>query len=132
MRIIFMGTPEFAVPSLEALLAAGHEVPLVFTQPDKPSGRGYKLTYSAVKDFALGRGLKVFQPQSLRKGDDGAESLRRLKELKPDLIVVAAYGQILPKDILDLPKFGCINVHASLLPKYRGAAPINFAIINGE
>ena len=128
MKIVFMGTPEFAVPSLRALGSAGYEVCGVFTQPDKPKNRGMRLQQSPVKQLALGLGLSVYQPAKMRDG----EALGILQELAPDLIVVAAYGKILPTDILDLPRLGCINVHSSLLPKYRGAAPINWAILNGE
>ena len=128
MRIVFMGTPEFAVPSLKALVQANHEICGVFTQPDKPKNRGMKLQISPVKECALSAGLPVFQPEKMRDG----EALAILRELRPDLIAVAAYGQILPADILQLPPLGCVNVHSSLLPKYRGAAPINWAILNGE
>ena len=128
MRIVFMGTPEFAVPSLKGLLAAGHEVVGVYTNPDRPKNRGMKMLPSPVKAAALEAGLPVFQPKSLR--EEGV--LENLTELAPELIVVAAYGQILPKTILELPRYGCINVHSSLLPKYRGAAPINWAVVNGE
>ena len=128
MRIVFMGTPEFAAPSLNALVDAGYEVCGVFTQPDKPKNRGMKLQASPVKEYALSAGLPVFQPVKMRDG----EALAILKELRPDLITVAAYGKILPVDILELPPLGCVNVHSSLLPKYRGAAPINWAILNGE
>ena len=128
MRIVFMGTPEFAVPSLKALVEAGYEICGVFTQPDKPKNRGMKLQESPVKEYALSDGLPVFQPVKMRDG----EALTVLQELKPDLIAVAAYGKILPVDILELPPLGCVNVHSSLLPKYRGAAPINWAILNGE
>ena len=128
MRIVFMGTPEFAVPSLKALMEAGYEVCGVFTQPDKPRNRGLKLQASPVKEYALSANLPVFQPVRMRDG----EALAILRELKPDLIAVAAYGKILPVDILELPRLGCINVHSSLLPKYRGAAPINWAILSGE
>ena len=129
MRIVFMGTPDFAVPSLEALVAAGHQVCGVFSQPDKPVGRHQNKTKpTPVKTSALAHGIPVFQPETLR---DGA-ALAQLKELAPELVVVAAYGRILPDDILALPPMGCINVHSSLLPKYRGAAPINWAILNGE
>lgn len=128
MRIVFMGTPDFAVPSLKALIASGHEVCGVFTQPDKPKSRGMKLQSSPVKEYSLSIGLPVFQPAKMR---DGA-ALGILQELEPELIVVAAYGKILPLEILELPKLGCVNVHSSLLPKYRGAAPINWAILNGE
>lgn len=128
MRIVFMGTPDFAVPSLKALVEAGHEVCGVFTQPDKPKNRGMKLQQSPVKQAALTLGLSVYQPARMRDG----EALAILQELRPDLIAVAAYGKILPVDILDLPRLGCVNVHSSLLPRYRGAAPINWAILNGE
>ena len=134
MRIVFMGTPQFAVPSLKALVEAGHEVCGVFSQPDKPVGRHQnKLKPTPVKECALsyqaaGRDIPVYQPEKLRDGT----ALAILKELAPELIVVAAYGRILPDDILALPPKGCINVHSSLLPKYRGAAPINWAILNGE
>lgn len=129
MKIVFMGTPEFAVPSLEALIAAGHEVCGVFSQPDKPVGRHQnKLQPTPVKACASAHNIPVFQPTKLRDGT----ALALLKELGPELIVVAAYGRILPDDILELPAKGCINVHSSLLPKYRGSAPINWAILNGD
>lgn len=128
MKILFMGTPEFAVPSLNALLGAGHTVCGVFTQPDKPKNRGMKLLPSPVKVCALSHEIPVFQPAKMRD----REALGYLRELDPELIVVAAYGKILPSEILDYPVKGCINVHSSLLPKYRGAAPINWAILNGE
>ena len=129
MRIVFMGTPDFAVPSLEALFAAGHEVVGVFSQPDKPVGRHQnKLKPTPVKVCAMDHNVPVFQPTKLRDGT----ALAQLKELNPELIVVAAYGRILPDDILDLPAKGCINVHSSLLPKYRGSAPINWAVVNGD
>lgn len=128
MRIVFMGTPDFAVPSLKALVEAGYEVCGVFTQPDKPKNRGMKLQPSPVKECALALGLNVYQPAKMRDG----EALGILRGLKPDLIAVAAYGKILPVDILELPPLGCVNVHSSLLPRYRGAAPINWAILNGE
>ena len=129
MRIVFMGTPDFAVPSLEALVAAGHEVCGVFCQPDKPVGRHQnKLQPPAVKVCAQSHDIPVFQPTKLRDGT----ALAQLQELNPELIVVAAYGRILPDDILALPPKGCINVHSSLLPKYRGAAPINWAVVNGD
>lgn len=129
MRIVFMGTPDFAVPSLEALIAAGHEVCGVFSQPDKPVGRHQnKLQPTPVKTCALVHDIPVFQPAKLRDGS----ALAQLKELSPELIVVAAYGRILPDDILALPPKGCINVHSSLLPKYRGSAPINWAVVNGD
>jgi len=129
MRILFMGTPSFAVPSLEALIAAGHEVCGVFSQPDKPVGRHQnKLEPTPVKECALSNNIPVFQPVKLR---DGA-ALAQLQTLAPELIVVAAYGRILPDEILACPPKGCINVHSSLLPSYRGAAPINWAILNGD
>lgn len=132
MKIVFMGTPDFAVPCLRTLAESGHELAAVFTQPDKPKGRGYKLIPTPVKAAALEYDIPVYQPLSLRKGEDAEESMRVLREIAPDLIVVTAYGQILPKEILELPKYGCINIHASLLPKYRGAAPINWVLLNGE
>ena len=119
MRIVFMGTPDFAVPSLQALLDAGHEIAAVYTQPDKPVGRRQLLTPPPVKELALRYGLPVYQPTKLRDGTEAA----RLRELAPDLIAVVAYGRILPKEILEIPRLGCVNVHGSLLPKYRGAAP---------
>lgn len=129
MRIVYMGTPDFAVPPLEALVNAGHQVCGVFSQPDKPVGRHQnKLQPTPVKVCAQAHGIPVFQPDTLR---DGA-ALAQLEELAPELIVVAAYGRVLPKKILDLPPKGCINVHSSLLPKYRGAAPINWAMVNGD
>ena len=132
MKIVFMGTPDFAVPCLRKLAESGHEVAAVFTQPDKPKGRGYKLIPTPVKAAAEEYSIPVYQPLSLRKGDDAAEAMRILNDIAPDLIVVTAYGQILPKEILELPKYGCVNIHASLLPKYRGAAPINWVLLNGE
>ncbi|SEM76627.1 methionyl-tRNA formyltransferase [Paenibacillus sp. OV219] len=128
MRIVFMGTPEFAVPSLAAILEEGHTVELVVTQPDRPKGRKKTLTPPPVKDAALLRGLPVAQPERLRKSD----TVDQIAAIKPDLIVTAAYGQILPKAVLEIPRLGCINVHGSLLPKYRGGAPIQRSIINGE
>ena len=128
MNIIFMGTPEFAVPSLEKLNESGHKVVLIVTQPDKPFGRGKKLKKSEVKEKAEKLGLEIFQPDKIKK----QENIDLLKSYNPDVIVVVAYGQILSKEILTLPKYGCINVHASLLPKLRGAAPLNWAIINGD
>lgn len=128
MKILFMGTPDFAVPSLEALIAAGHELVGVFTQPDKPKNRGMKLQAPPVKVCAQQHEIPVFQPTKLR---DGA-ALAQIKALHPDLIVVAAYGRILPQEILDCPELGCVNVHSSLLPSYRGAAPIHWAILNGD
>ena len=132
MNIIYMGTPDFAVKPLEAIIESGENVMAVFTQPDKPKGRGFKLLPTPVKQSALSHNIHVYQPLSLKKGDDAAEAEKIMRELAPDLIVVAAYGKILPKTILDLPKYGCINIHASLLPKYRGAAPIQRVILNGE
>jgi len=129
MRIVFMGTPDFAVPSLEALVKAGYEVCGVFSQPDKPVGRHQnKLQPTPVKVCALSHDIPVFQPASMRDGT----ALAQLQELAPDLIVVAAYGRVLPQEILDLPPMGCINVHSSLLPRYRGSAPINWAVVNGD
>lgn len=128
MKTIFMGTPDFAVPTLQKLIE-NHEVAAVFTQPDKPKGRGQKVQYTPIKELALKYEIPVFQPEGLKNNKD-IENL--IKDINPDAIVVVAYGQILPKAILELPKYGCINVHASLLPKLRGAAPINWAIINGE
>ena len=128
MRIVFCGTPDFAVPSLDALVTSGQEVVGVFTQPDKPKNRGMKLLPTPVKEYAITHRIPVYQPKTLRDGT----ALELLRQLDPELIVVAAYGKILPKEILDLPAKGCVNVHSSLLPKYRGAAPINWAILNGE
>jgi methionyl-tRNA formyltransferase len=127
MRIVFMGTPDFAVPSLEKLIEK-YEVVGVFTQPDRPKGRGQKLQISPVKEVALKHNIPVFQPVKLKNNLDAIETLRTLA---PDLIIVIAFGQILPKEILDIPPRGCINVHASILPQLRGAAPINWSIING-
>ncbi len=134
MKIVFMGTPDFSVPCLSALKDAGHDIAAVFTQPDKPKNRGHKMTPPPVKECALKYDIPVYQPQSLRisRSEDAAAALETLKGIAPDCIVVVAYGQILPKEVLDLPKYGCINVHASLLPRYRGAAPIQHCIINGE
>lgn len=128
MRILFMGTPEFAVASLRRLVEDGHEVCGVFTQPDKPKNRGMKLIAPPVKEYALTQGLPVYQPLKMKDGT-AAELVR---SLAPELIVVAAYGRILPEDILNAPKHGSINVHSSILPRYRGAAPINWAILNGD
>ena len=128
MRILFMGTPEFAVASLKRLVEDGHEICGVFTQPDKPKNRGHKLAFSPVKEYALTQDLTVYQPLKMR----GSEAYGIVEALKPELIVVAAYGKILPEDILNFPRLGSINVHSSLLPKYRGAAPINWAILDGE
>lgn len=128
MRVVFMGTPDFSVGTLEALVAAGHEIVGVVTQPDKPKGRGGRMQYTPVKEVALKYDLPVFQP--LRVKDP--EFIEVLKGLQPEIIVVVAFGQILPKEILEMPEYGCVNVHASLLPKYRGAAPIQWAVIDGE
>lgn len=128
MRVVFMGTPAFAVPTLAHLVEAGHEVLLVVTQPDRPVGRGRKLTAPPVKQKAVELGLEVFQPEKIRTD----ESFDRLQALAPDVIVVVGYGQIIPQRIIDLPPHGCVNVHSSLLPKYRGAAPVNWAIVRGE
>lgn len=128
MRIVFMGTPAFAVPCLERLVEDGHDVVGVFCQPDKPVGRGYTMTAPPVKELALRCGLNIYQPQKLRDGT----AVALLRELAPELIVVVAYGRILPLEILELPMYGCINLHGSLLPKYRGAAPIQWTVINGD
>ena len=128
MTVVFMGTPTFAVPSLEALSAHGFDILGVVTQPDRPKGRGKKMAPPPVKEKALSLGLKVYQPEKIKEPD----FVDFLQRLRPDFIVVVAFGQILPKSILQIPKYGCINVHGSLLPKYRGAAPIHWAIINGE
>ncbi len=128
MRIVFMGTPDFAVSSLEAICESGHETVLVVTQPDRPKGRGYTLTPSPVKKYALEKGLEVISPETLK--DD--EVIKKLEETNADLFIVTAYGRILSKRILDIPRLGCVNVHASLLPKWRGAAPINRAIMSGD
>ena len=128
MRILFMGTPDFAVASLKRLVEDGHEICGVFTQPDKPKNRGHKLAFSPVKEYALTQELEVFQPLKMRDG----EAMSIVERLNPELIVVAAYGKILPEEILNFPRLGSINVHSSLLPKYRGAAPINWAILDGE
>ena len=129
VRVVFMGTPEFARESLKELVEAGFNVVGCFTNQDKPSGRGMKMKASAVKEYAIEQNIPVYQPVKVRKNE---EVLNTLKELNPDVIAVVAYGKILPKEILELPKYGCINVHGSLLPKYRGAAPMQWAIINGE
>jgi len=128
MRILFMGTPDFAVSSLKRLVEDGHEICGVFTQPDKPKNRGHKMQFPPVKEYALEQGLTVYQPLKMRDG----EAFGIVQELQPELIVVAAYGKILPEDILNYPQYGSINIHSSLLPKYRGAAPINWAILNDE
>lgn len=128
MRVVFMGTPDFAVGTLEALLEAGHEVAAVVTQPDKPKGRGKTLMPTPVKEAALARMIPVLQPKKVRE----PEFVETLRKIGPDVIVVAAFGQIISKEILEMPRYGCINVHASLLPAYRGAAPIQWAVINGD
>lgn len=128
MRIIFMGTPDFAVPCLESLIDAGHNVAAVFTQPDKPVGRKQILTPSPVKACSVSHNIKVYQPEKIKNSN----ALEIINSINPDVIIVVAYGKILPKEILNAAKFGCINVHASLLPKYRGAAPIQWSILNGD
>lgn len=128
MNIVFMGTPEFAVPSLRRLIEE-YNVTAILTQPDKPKGRGKKMAYSPVKEEGLKHEIPVYQPVNLK---DDKELIKKIKDLKPDFIIVVAFGQILTKEVLDIPKYGCINLHASLLPMYRGAAPLNWAIINGE
>lgn len=128
LNIVYMGTPDFAVPALESIISAGHRVQAVFAQPDKPAGRGYNLRRPPVKICAESHNIPVYQPEKLK--NSGAETV--IKQLNPDIIVVAAYGQILPESILNLPRLGCINIHASLLPRLRGAAPIQWAIYNGD
>ena len=128
MKLIFAGTPEFAAVALRAIINAGHEVMLVLTQPDRPSGRGMKLRYSAVKEVALAAGIEVFQPQTLREHD----AQERLRSFAADAMIVAAYGLILPQAVLDMPRWGCLNIHASLLPRWRGPAPIHRAILAGD
>ncbi len=128
MKIVFMGTPDFAVRSLETLIHSKHEVIGVVTQPDKPKGRGKTIQMTPVKELALEHGIPVFQPKRIRN----EEAIAHVKEWNPDVIVVAAFGQLLPKEIIDMPQYGCLNIHASLLPKYRGASPIQQAVINGE
>lgn len=127
MKVVFMGTPEFAVPCLQKLIDCGHEVTGVFTQPDKPQGRKMILTPPPVKELAVANNIKVYQPVKMKDGT----ALEMLKEAAPELVIVVAYGKILPKEILEYPKYGCINIHASLLPKLRGAAPIQWSVING-
>lgn len=129
MNILFMGTPDFARDSLEAVYNAGYNILGVVTNPDRPKGRGMKLVASPVKEFALEKKLEIFQPEKVRKNE---EFIEQIKALNPDVICVVAYGKILPKEILDIPRLGCINVHGSLLPKYRGAAPIQWAVLNGD
>lgn len=128
MKILFMGTPDFSVAPLNALLESGHEICGVFTQPDKVNGRGGKVKFCPVKALALTKNIPIFQPKKLRE----KENVEIIGQLKPDIMIVVAYGQILPKDILEIPPLGCLNIHASLLPDYRGAAPIQWAILNGE
>ena len=128
MRVVFMGTPDFSVPTLEKIIEAGHKVIGVVTQPDKAKGRGKKVLFPPVKEKALEHNLPVYQPKRARE----PEFIEQMRELNPDVMVVVAFGQILPKALLDIPKYGCVNVHASLLPKYRGAAPIQWAVIRGE
>ncbi len=128
MKVIFMGTPDFSVGTLEALVEAGHEVCLVVTQPDKPKGRGKEMQFTPVKEAALAHGIEVYQPRKIRE----PECVEKLKQYNADIMVVIAFGQILPKEILEMTPYGCVNVHASLLPKYRGAAPIQWSIIDGE
>lgn len=129
MNILFMGTPDFAKESLESIYNAKYNIIGVVTNPDKPKGRGMKMIVSPVKEFALEKNIQVFQPLKIRKN---TEFIEKIKELNPDVICVVAYGKILPKEILDIPQYGCINVHGSLLPKYRGAAPIQWSVINGD
>lgn len=129
MKVIFMGTPDFAKESLEAIYNAGYEIIGVVTNPDKPQGRGMKIRQSPVKEFALEKKLKIYQPTKIR---NNIELIQEIKELNPDVICVVAYGKILPKELLEIPKKGCINVHGSLLPQYRGAAPIQWAVLNGD
>ena len=129
MKIVFMGTPDFARDSLEAIYNAKYEIPAVVTVPDKPKGRGMKLIPCEVKEYAIEKGIKVYQPEKLR---ENKEIVDILKNINPDVICVVAYGKIIPKEILEIPKYGCINVHPSLLPKYRGSAPIQWAILNGD
>lgn len=128
MRVIFMGTPDFAVGTLEAIIEAGHEVVLAVTQPDKPKGRSGSLQFPPVKECAIAHNIPVFQPVKIRE----QKNIDELKKYDPDIIIVVAFGQIVSKEILDMPRYGCVNVHASLLPKYRGAAPIQWAVINGD
>lgn len=129
MNIIFMGTPDFAKETLEAVYNAGHQILGVVTNPDRPKGRGMKLVASPVKEYAISKNLKIYQPEKIKNNIDFIEEM---KNLEPDVICVVAYGKILPKEILEIPKLGCINVHGSLLPKYRGAAPIQWAVLNGD
>ncbi len=128
MRIVFMGTPDFAIPCLERLIESKHDIVGVFCQPDKPKGRSQALTAPPIKELALKNDIPVFQPKTLKDG----VGVEILKELKPDLVVVTAYGKILPEDFLSYPKYGCINIHGSILPKYRGASPVQWAVLNGD
>lgn len=128
MKVIFMGTPDFSVGTLEEIIKAGHEVALVVTQPDKPKGRGNAMQYTPVKECAIAHGLEVYQPKKIRE----EECVKYLSSFDADIFIVVAFGQILSQEVLDIPKYGCVNVHASLLPKYRGAAPIQWAVINGD
>ena len=129
MKIVFMGTPDFARDSLSAIYDAGHEIPAVVTVPDKPKGRGMKLIPCEVKEYAVEKNIKVYQPEKLR---ENKEIVNILKDINPNVICVVAYGKIIPKEILEIPKYGCVNVHPSLLPQYRGSAPIQWAILNGD
>lgn len=129
MKIVFMGTPDFARDSLSAIYDAGHEITAVVTVPDKPKGRGMKLIPCEVKEYAIEKNIKVYQPEKLR---ENKEIVDTLKDINPDVICVVAYGKIIPKEILEIPKYGCVNVHPSLLPQYRGSAPIQWAILNGD
>ena len=129
LKVIFMGTPDFARESLKEVYEAGYKVLAVVTNPDKPKGRGMKLIPSPVKEYALEKDLEIYQPEKIKKNE---EFINKIKNLKPDVICVVAYGKILPKELLEIPKLGCINVHGSLLPKYRGAAPIQWAVLNGD
>ena len=129
MKIVFMGTPDFAAESLKAIFSAGHEIKLVVTNPDRPKGRGMKMIPSPVKEYAFEKGLDIAQPEKIR---NNTEFIEIIKEINPDVICVVAYGKILPKELLEIPSKGCINVHGSLLPKYRGAAPIQWAVLNGD
>lgn len=129
MKVLFMGTPDFASESLKCLVEEGHDVIGVVTNKDKPKGRGMKMSYSPVKEYAIEKNIPIYQPEKVK---NNVEFIDEIKELNPDVICVVAYGKILPKEILDIPKYGCINVHASILPKYRGAAPIQWAVLNGD
>ena len=129
MKILFMGTPDFAVKSLDKLVNNGYDICGVVTTPDRPSGRGMKLAISEVKEYAVEKGLKIFQPERITKNDEFKDEIRALE---PDLVCVVSYGIILPKSFLKIPKLGCINVHPSMLPKYRGPAPIQWAVLNGD